>query len=402
MMRRDVRDPDQARARAELIAIIGFMLAIGLPGATLLAPAHGSRMQHALGEARVAFPILRLSYRSLVTFPSSFRGYFQSNFGGRKALIRYHAKLKAALGLSSSPRVIVGWQGWLYYADEGETDCCRNAVPLMEGQLESWRTTLEARREWLAARGIRFLFVVAPDKHTIYPEFLPPNMRPVRKASRLDQLMCYLREHSTVEAVDLRPALREAKKGGVVYCRLDTHWNGLGAFIAHQEILRTLRQWFPAVPAPRLETHRLSTETRRGGDLARMLGLGADLQEVCPVVKSERHQARIVTGSGDAIRDPSALIEVIVSEKRNGPIPRAVILRDSFCTDLLPLLSEDFGRVVYLWGAEFNPETILRERPNVVIWEMIERSLMEAPPTPPIGATAPEPARDPARERGWR
>ena len=31
---------------------------------------------------------------------------------------------------------------------------------------------------WLAARGIKYLFVIAPDKPMIYPEFTPDTDRP--------------------------------------------------------------------------------------------------------------------------------------------------------------------------------------------------------------------------------
>jgi hypothetical protein len=256
---------------------------------------------------------------------------------------------------------------------------------MTETELESWRRTLEARRDWLAVRGIHFLFVVPPDKHTIYPEFLPPNLRPVRQQSRLDQLMAYLHEHSTVDTLDLRPALFQAKKDGQIYCKLDTHWNGLGAFIAHREIVRSLRKWFPDVPVPELSLQHVTKQERTGGDLSRMLGLGSDLKDSYPIVNARPPQATIVTGAGEEILDPSALIEVIVSERKNAPIGRAVILRDSFCTDLLPLLSEDFGRAAYLWGSEFDPEKITAERPQVVIWELVERLLMKPPPDPAIG-----------------
>jgi hypothetical protein len=385
MTTRDTTTTHQPRARAEKLIVLAFLLAICLPAATLVVPTRGSRMKRALGEARVAFPVVQLTYRSLAAFPAGFREYFQANFGGRKALIRYHGKLKTAVGLSASPRVIVGWRGWLYYADEREADCCRNAIPMTGKELESWRQTIEARRDWLAARGIRFLFVVPPDKHAIYPEYLPPNMRPIRKESRLDQLLTYLHEHSTADTLDLRPALWQAKRDGQIYCKLDTHWNALGAFVAHREIVRSLRKWFPDIPVPELDLARVSKEERTGGDLARMLGLGSDLKDIYPVVNADPPQATIVTGAGEEIRDPSALIEVIVSERRNAPIPRGVILRDSFCTDLLPLLSEDFGRAAYLWGSELDPQKVLPERPQIVIWELVERLLMKPPPDPAIG-----------------
>ena len=44
--------------------------------------------------------------------------------------------------------------------------------------------------------------------------------------------MEYLRKHSDVEIVDLRPALRAARHLGDVYYVHDTHWNDRGARLA--------------------------------------------------------------------------------------------------------------------------------------------------------------------------
>ncbi|MEI9865253.1 MAG: hypothetical protein WDN00_12025 [Limisphaerales bacterium] len=49
------------------------------------------------------------------------------------------------------------------------------------------RCCWKKRRDWLAKRGIAYLFVVAPDKHSIYPEELPGWAVKVRPQTKLDQ-----------------------------------------------------------------------------------------------------------------------------------------------------------------------------------------------------------------------
>jgi len=56
-------------------------------------------------------------------------------------------------------------------------------------------------------------------------------------------------------------------------------------------------------------------------------------------------------------------------------LPRAVVFRDSFASRLAPYLSEHFGRVVYLWQNNFDAEVIRRERPDVVIQQIVGRHL---------------------------
>jgi len=56
-------------------------------------------------------------------------------------------------------------------------------------------------------------------------------------------------------------------------------------------------------------------------------------------------------------------------------LPRAVVLRDSMAIPLIPLLSENFSRAVYVSSRSLDRELIEREKPDVVIEELVERSL---------------------------
>jgi hypothetical protein len=56
-------------------------------------------------------------------------------------------------------------------------------------------------------------------------------------------------------------------------------------------------------------------------------------------------------------------------------LPRAVILRDSMAIPLIPLLSENFSRVVYVESRKLDRALIEREKPAIVIEELVERSL---------------------------
>ncbi len=55
-------------------------------------------------------------------------------------------------------------------------------------------------------------------------------------------------------------------------------------------------------------------------------------------------------------------------------LPRAVVYRDSMAIPLIPMLAENFSRVVFVAGP-FDPALIEREKPDVVIEEMVERAV---------------------------
>jgi hypothetical protein len=71
-------------------------------------------------------------------------------------------------------------------------------------------------------------------------------------------------------------------------------------------------------------------------------------------------------------------------EKSN--YPKLVMFRDSFGVALLPYLSESFSDSLYVWYTPFgvNLSVIEKERPQIVILELVERNLQElSKPIPP-------------------
>src|SRR5579862_5989784 len=118
--------------------------------------------------------------------------------------------------------------------------------------LATWKSYLEHRQQWLSAKGIKFLFVVAPDKESVYPEFLPPTIKSTSAQLAVDQLARYLREtHSSVDLLSLREPLLDARtrEQERLYYKQDSHWNSLGAYYGYEAIIRRLSQWFPTLKA---------------------------------------------------------------------------------------------------------------------------------------------------------
>ena len=56
---------------------------------------------------------------------------------------------------------------------------------------------------------------------------------------------------------------------------------------------------------------------------------------------------------------------------------------------LAPFLSEHFGRAVYVWQYPFDEALVEAERPDVVVFEMVERSLMNVDPATIVPAARP-------------
>jgi alginate O-acetyltransferase complex protein AlgJ len=335
------------------------------------------------GENRTlaAWPQFRWDIASLRALPEQLTRYFEDHFAFRVRLVRWQAMVRLqALGVSPSASVIKGRDGWLFYADDGAMKDYAEAPPFTGAELEVWRQTLQDISDWLRAQGIAYLFVISPDKHVIYPEYMPATIRRAA-VSRIDQLVSHLRQHSTVRVLDLRPALLAAKDRERLYHRTDTHWNDRGAFVGYQSIVDALAEAVPSLRPASRSAFEPRAVPSAGLDLAGILGLTDALGEEDLVLVPRRPAtARIVEPQHPNRKLAHARI---VTEAPNRG-PRAVVFMDSFGPGLVPFLSEDFSRVVYLWQDNVDPQVVHQERPQVVIQEWVGRALSTHVPYNPV------------------
>jgi len=112
-----------------------------------------------------------------------------------------------------------------------------------------------------------------------------------------------------------------------------------------------------------------------GGDLARLLSLEDVIGEE-RIILAPKVTLRAV----DGVRDyPDPVLEpdrdMVVKVTGDPTLPKLLVFRDSFASNLIPYLSESFQSSVFIWTHAFLPEIIERERPDIVILECVERYL---------------------------
>ena len=373
------REPAGTAKWRDAALVFCFSLAICLPLAGLVLHLDAGFV---LEENRVlaSRPEWKLNAAELARYPARFEAYFNDQFGFRRRLIHWLNTVKvAALGVSPSPKVILGRNGWLFYGDV-DLQYYRTLRPLTAAQLDDWQNRLESRRDWLAAREIPYLVVIAPIKSTIYPEYMPRAYNRVHGETRLDQLMAHLNAHSNLAILDLREPLMEAKSHDQVFYRTDTHWNNRGAYVGYKEIMTVLCRWLPQLEAIPVSAFEESDYSEPGRDLPLILGMRPYFWDHYVDLRMIRtnlaHEVQPGPPAGKLwTRGPDMLFEQ--PDKR---LPRAVMFRDSYATWLIPLLAENFSHILYSWQYTFNYEIVERERPAVVIQEMAERALMEGSP----------------------
>lgn len=300
--------------------------------------------------------------------------WYRENFPFRAAMIRMGNLARLRLfGESPSPSVLLGKEGWLFAKTESGLDDWLGVGLYPPDELIRNVAVLAARRDWLAERGVALLVAIAPNKSTIHPEMLPDSLHQIGRTTRLDQLVPAL-EAAGVEVLDLRKPLAEAKRTRRVYHKTDTHWNDAGALVACAAIVERLRTRFPALPPLSLDRFAFRERIAPGGDLAEMLYLERELPEtVFEAIPLDPRRAKPAGPRG--YRNPAVLSDrdLVVRELDDPTLPAAVVFRDSFSSAAWPFLAERFRRSIFVWEHRFQPHIVLAEKPDVVIYEVVER-----------------------------
>lgn len=368
------RTNSKSGRRADRALIVLFIMFLWLPALDSLfhfdwAPAPSEN------RLLAAFPKWRANLSGLKEYMAGLDAYYNDHFGCRKCLIEWHNKLKNSLFHDKSARkVLVGSDGWLFLSDAQMIEHYRGALLLSPQQLRDWQTLLERRRDWLAQRGIKFLFVVAPDKHSIYPDQLPAWLKPLAGQTKLDQFTAYMREHSTVDVLDVRPALREARQQLPTYLKTDTHWNSFGAFVACQEVARTLAPELGNLKLLSLADFNYTNRPAPPGDLSAFAGVTDPEGNAIFFTPKASLPTLEITTEGSPLRP---LTHVTQTFNHSASL-RAVIYHDSFAVFWIPFLGYSFGHVTYhannhLESNCFDSAVVEQEKPDVVIVEVVER-----------------------------
>jgi len=172
-----------------------------------------------------------------VDYYRSFDQYVNRNFSLRSPLtvaknwLDYHI-----FRTTDATGVHIGRSGWLYSRkaiDDYRKEACKDAADMGRMFLE-----LQALERIIEASGRRFLFIVAPNKSTVYPEYVgfTPDTT-LCSLNRYDLLLKNIAEYPLGGFVRLDEELWNAKeRGALLYDKTSTCWNGLGALVAAQTI----------------------------------------------------------------------------------------------------------------------------------------------------------------------
>jgi hypothetical protein len=325
---------------------------------------------------------------------------------------RWVALFLYPLGISTDPKqVIIGRDGWLYLGDLHQQTLTVDRRPPSKADFVLGQEIGRAAEAWdayLSSKGVKlFRVMIAPNKSTIYPEFLPL----WAKQSAPNATDALLAGTGTAHYVDLRGPLLAAKENQpeALYYKTDSHWNSLGAGVAFRAFAQQVGPAAPEIQWPSQKVYELNRVDPRGGaDLAGFLRLTADLSDYEPMIHAsslsiETRQSDFDTkqvlhqGGNPRVGVPKSprLVQSVGALNNK----KVLWLRDSYGIALSPLMAATFSEVLQLdWGEAIKPggrllQLVEEWNPDYVFVSVVERLS-----TTPLFAAYPPPAIVPKRE----
>lgn len=145
---------------------------------------------------------------------------------------------------SSGQFSITGQDGWLFAGNQSNdvySQHCEDKKLDIKKTREkiSYLTSL---KDLAASNNATFHFVVGPDKHGIYPEYMNQNIRHPGKFRYFDKQKAYFDEAliNYVDMFDIERAHKDKEAKISLYYTDDTHWNSYGAYFAFEKLMGIL------------------------------------------------------------------------------------------------------------------------------------------------------------------
>lgn len=323
-------------------------------------------------ENRALKEMPTFSVFDISSYPSEFEAFFEDNLPFKNSLVLVNSYINyKVFKTSNSPNVIVGRDGWLFY--KGAQNFGENPVADYQGsnlytdaELEIIAENMQAAKEALESRGIKFALLLIPNKERVYDKYMPASYGEAAQNNRMEQVADYLVRNTDIRVVNITEELKEYAESlgnGRIYYKYDTHWNHTGAYIAAQIMGRELGFELPDISS--LTENLVDAPSM---DLAVQLSMQSVLNEGKIAVYEGFTDRNIKSTTNEAVTEFNFRD---ISADAGGE--KLLILGDSFSGTLGRYMSAGYEETYAIFNNNYTAKILDEYKPDVVVFETVER-----------------------------
>lgn len=291
-------------------------------------------------------------------FGDQFENWFSKNFAFRGKVVDLFSEIRASLFKTGNDQVIVGKDGFLFFADT--VDSYTGLDPMTADEIDGAAKSLLAMSDYAKDHQSKLLFMCAPNKSTVYPDMMPSRYVKCDGMTDLDMLYSKLDELD-VDYIDLRETLAEASGSELIYHKRDTHWNGLGALYAFQAMA---------------EREEIAYEDF--GEKISVSNFEGDLDSLLYPDKVMYDDNITFNFDGRFIYTSAYTTPMDMQiTTRGGGSGKCLMFRDSFANAMIPYIASSFSEVRFERANPYRIDMLDTYQADLVIVEIAERNLRD-------------------------
>ncbi len=298
---------------------------------------------------------------------------FEEGMRGKVFLSRFDSVFTYfALGEVISRQVLLGEENWLFYKSTSDGDSIADfegTNRYSEDEMQAIINTAAQTQAIIENKGIRFTFMVAPNKENIYSEYMPDIYHHADVSSTDILIDRMIQNH--VNIISPKEQLLENHLKHQLYYSYDTHWNQLGAYIGVKEVLASWGIDMPDLAEREIISKELkgNYHSSAGDDLAAMIGLRSIFDDE---IEYEIAGTRSMDWTAFAAEEGNGTVSHYSDP--NADVDGTILLvGDSFRTSMIPSLREIFSEVYVVQRSNYTPQLLDEIEPDYLIAEYVER-----------------------------
>ena len=311
-------------------------------------------------------------HHKIKEYTKEYEQYYNDNYVLKNRFIELYNSLKLITKVSPlEKKVIIGQDEWLFLGDEHSSIVNETLgfKPLSQEELSAIRTSVLEKKAFCDSLGIPFFITVAPDKHSIYSEHFPLKKISASRLEQVDELL----KQTDVNYIDILDTLRTEKNRLPLYYKNDSHWNYNGAWLAYTKIFKTIQQGCSTIHCLTLEDVNIKSEPFTDLDLSNMISL-----KVCEYIDVYYPKISPEINTMEDEPHPGFINLVRYHAKSSSYNGKIVIYGDSFSKYTYLWISASVGETFFcqgVGGIYFDKEQIIQEKPDAVLYEIVEREI---------------------------
>ncbi len=325
-------------------------------------------------ENRTLTEFPKVTWETLEEFPKEFEAFYKDHLPFKNYFVNLNNFIDTELFQSTRiGDVTIGENNWLFYlpSKEGENAMAdyQKTNLYTDGECRQISGKIEKVRDWLSEHGVeKFHYYVAPNKESIYSEYMPDKPEVVGTGdSRIEAFSRYMEENSDVEFDYLGGYLQPYKEEYQLFRKYDTHMNNLGGYITAEKL--TLDLTGSCLPIEEIDIEKGTNPCR--GDLSRMIGKLRELDDDREYGLSNFHPGVHYKVKREESEEGEEVLKTFRSNSENEKT--LMVIGDSFRLRLEKFLPYRYKYTVFVRIDDFTPELLEKYHPEDVVVITVER-----------------------------